>query len=157
VRTAAPHATAAVRIEQVGGSIWRDAAPPTGYGVLNTATATALNVGSWEVRRSSTRIEHEKSGVTGVLATSVGSFQYDYLLLDGTWTSSSLDATERDELVAIRATWTDTVSGRSCAARVLLSDRAFGGGSLALDAPDTSQAYVRVNYERDVTLTIGAW
>lgn len=156
-QTATTHATAAVRVEQVGGQIWRDVTPPTGHGTLDTATATVLNVGNWEVRRSSTRIEHERSGVTGVLAQNVGSFQFEYLLDDGTWTASTLDSATRDELVALRATWTDTATGASYAARAVPPDRAFAAGSIALEAPDDSQAYARANYERNITLPIAGW
>lgn len=160
-QTAAQAATAqtmaAVRPEQVGSSIWRDADPPTGHDALASALETQLQVGNWTLRQADTSFEQQwqAAGWTP-LADPVETFAFGYLLTDGSWTAS-VSAGDLDDVIALKFAWNDADSGSAFFGMAVLPDRAFSAGQLELALPDTSDPYDRSDYEQTITLSLGSW
>jgi hypothetical protein len=157
LRQATGQATAAVRAEQVAGSIWRSADPPAGHGALQKARAARLQVGDWELRQSKGRFEQQwKSAGWAAIAEPVDSLSFQYLLNDGSWTTS-VDKAQLGSVLAMRYAWTDSDSGRTYAGLTVAPDSAFSGSLLELPEPDTSNPYQRKDYERTLSFSLGSW
>ena len=157
LRQATSQATAAVRAEQVAANIWRDADPPTDHATLQRAWAGWLQVGGWELRQEEDRFEQKRDPTAWTpIAEPVQALSFQYLLNDGSWTTSVAEA-QLDEVLAVRFDWGDPVSGREYGGLVLAPDRAFSTGLIQLPPPDTSEPYDREDYEQTVTLSLGSW
>ncbi len=148
---------AAVRIEQLVGSIWRDPNAPPGGLPLQAAAADRLQVGSWELRCNQGSIEQRHSGGTWTpVAGPVQSFGLQYLLADGSWTGTP-PADQLSRIVAIRFAWVDPASGTPYGGQVVAPDHAFSAGLIQLSPPITTIPYRRADYEREISLPLGSW
>jgi hypothetical protein len=157
LRQATSQATAVVRAEQVAASVWRDADPPENHATLQRAGTGWLQVGHWELRQQEDRLE-QKQGPNAwtPIAEPVRALSFQYLLNDGSWTTSVSEA-QFDEVLAVRFDWGDPVSGRQYGGLALAPDRAFSTGLIQLPQPDTSEPYHREDYEQTVTFSLGSW
>jgi hypothetical protein len=130
LRQATAQATAATRAEQVAGSIWRDADPPAGHAALERARAARLQVGDWTLRQNKGRFEQQlKSTAWAAIAEPAQNVSFQYLLNDGSWTTS-VNKAQLGDVVALRYGWTDPDSGRTYDGRVATPDSTFSAGLL---------------------------
>lgn len=157
LRQATSQAIAAVRAEQIAARIWRDAEPPADHATLQKAWAAWLQVGGWELRQDEDRFEQKSSSTTWTsIAEPVGSLSFQYLLNDGSWTTSVAEA-QLGNVLALRFDWSDSDSGRDYGGLMLAPDHAFSIGLLQLPMPDISEPYDREDYEQTFTLSLGSW
>ncbi len=155
-RQATWQATATVRTDQVAGNIWRDVDPPAGYDDLLTAQSDQLEVGEWELRQDTDRFEQNlDSGGWVAIAQPVENVAFQYLLNDGTWTSSA--SGQLDDVLAIRFDWSSTDNGRKYGGLMVAPDRAFSGGVVELFQGAGPATYSRPDYERTITFSLGSW
>jgi hypothetical protein len=151
------HGMAALRIEQVGSAIWRDAAPPIGHGPLLDARVDALEVDSWGVGVSGLTLQQNPNAAGWApLAAPVQALQFQYLLNDGSWQGQALGA-DADAVISLRFTWNEADHGRTYGGWAIPTDRQFSGGLIELPQPDLSTPYDRSDYEMTFTLPLGSW
>jgi hypothetical protein len=151
------HAMAGLRFEQVAGTTWRDPNGPAGTAALQTAQRSQLQVGTSELREAGGALQQRiGGGSTATLVPSLTGFAYSYLLNNGTWAANPT-AGQLGQIIALRASWTAPGSNTPFSTLVVAPDRRFGAGQLILPQPNTSQAYRRSNYVRNLTYTLGRW
>lgn len=158
LRTRIAHESAGLRARQIANAIWRDAEPPTDHGGLNSAKVGELGVGDW-VFRDSTNVLKQRwnAGPYAALTGTVQGFTFQYLLSDGTWLSQPLNPTQRNDVLALKFSWTDPGSGQTFGGWTVTPDRQFAQGSIGLPAPDTSGIYNRSDYEQTFSFSLGSW
>ncbi len=157
LKAVSAHALAEARADEIAASIWRDADPPAGLGPLRTARADRLEVGDWELRASGDAVQQKcRPGDWAPLANAVQTFNFEYLLGDGTW-KPSVSSGQLEEVVAVRWSWKDRGSGLPFGGPVPTPDYAYSAGLLNLSKPDTSGTYRRRDFERTITLSLGDW
>ncbi len=157
LQTQTMHAMAALRFEQVAGMVWRDPNAPAGTAALQTARRNQVQVGTSELRQTGGALQQRVGGgAAATLVPSVTGFAYNYLLNNGSWTASPT-APQLDQVIALRSGWTAPGSNTPFRTLVVAPDRRFGAGLLVLPQPNTSQAYQRGNYRRNLTFTLGRW
>ena len=157
VRQATSQATASVRPQQLVARIWRDASPPANHDALVRARARRLTVGNWDLRGSGGSFKQNwGTGGWTPIAAPVAGFSFEYLLSDGTWTSS-VGSSSLGDVLAVRFAWNDPDNGRRYGGLTVAPDRSFSAGLIQLLQPDTSTTYERSDYERTITFSLGRW
>lgn len=157
VRQATAESLAAVRVEQIFSTLWRDPQPPGGHGPLQAASRSRMRIGDWQVGRARDRLEQRRQGVpSGVIAEPVANVSFQYLLTDGSWVSQVRSA-RRDDVLALRFSWTDRATGRRYQGAALAPDRAFSGNLIELPEPDTGTPYRREDYMRTAHFSLESW
>jgi hypothetical protein len=153
-RQAAAHELAAVRIEQLANSVWRDPNGPAGGARLQFARGTQFEAGGCGVRLAGTRLETLSNGTWAQLAPAAGTLVFEYLGPDGLWTSTP---SSLGNVVALRASWVDTAGSRPRFVTIVFPDCAFTAGRLKVQPPSAGGAYDRASYQRALNLPLGSW
>jgi hypothetical protein len=157
LRAGTLQATAAVRIEQVAACIWRDADPPANLDTLSKAQVSGVQVGDWELRQTGDYLEQNWASTSwSIIVQPVQTFALQYLMDDGSWTSSAAGPA-LEEVLAVRFDWSNPDNGRAYGGLTVAPDRAFSAGRIGLPQPDTSDPYDRADYEQSVTISLGSW
>lgn len=156
-QTMLAQSAAAVRAEQLAGAVWRDPNAPDGHATLQTASASLLQVGDWQLRTSGDQVQQRRStGSWAPVAEPVQGFTFQYLLDDGTWTAAPA-AGQLADVIAIRFSWSDSDSGLPYGGLVVTPDCTFAAGTISLETPSVSNPYRRTDYTQTMRLSLGTW
>ena len=149
---------AALRVEQVVASIWRQDDPPAEHGLLTKGDRNRLRVGSWDVREKGDHLlQTYRGGAPALLTQPAERLAFSYLLDDGTW-AKGVKKGQFGGVVALRYWWTDSGSGATYRGLVLPTDAAFDGRLIELPKSESaSDTYRWSDHERDIVLDVKQW
>jgi hypothetical protein len=158
LRLSTVQSMAALRVEQVGSSLWRDKSPPDGHAMLKAADGKQLSVGEQGIRLSKEQLQQRQAGgAWALLAEPVDEFAFTYQLSNGKWVSK-VDAADSDDLIAIQYDWTDPQTSQTYGGTLATTDRMCWAEPIQLpEAVLDPPKYDRSEYQETIELPLGSW
>ena len=152
------HRLAALRIEAVVTTLWHGDEASDDQELLISAQPQQIGNSAFTLSCTNGVLTQKPANhAAATLATSLDGLTLEYLLSDGTWTSS-VDSESLDTVTAVRYSWTDAANGHVYRGYVQSSESALSLATLMLEAAeDTDPFYRRTDYERSIALEVGTW